>query len=154
MSYVEEQLFFLLEDLRKEIESSAPSPRAARARLKSLLTKFRASIPRITNPLPTPDSEIERYKGADTEKASDFLDRVWGHWLNAKRLYRPYLRSIDPKLVKALEYQFADDLPTLAKLLPTQDVETDDIIAEAGLVVRTDSERRVVAAVLKRQPSK
>lgn len=99
-----------------------------------------------TTTAPHLDEPTERYIPRQTEAPSAFFERVW-RAEGRPAVYRHQLRRLDPKLVKALENEFAKNLDALAQLLPPKKAETDQILAQAGVKARTASGRQVASII-------
>ncbi len=105
--------------------------------LDSVLDDIRRDV---LNTPPIPDKAPELYKqrkknpqSGRKENPVEFLERVYGEWLNGKGLYRSHIKAWDPSLYGSL-YKIRKQIPNFENLLPTAQGRSVDDLA------RSDSE--------------
>lgn len=96
-----------------------------------------------------PSVAPELFVGRVVEEASSFLRRVYSDQLSAQVIFQHNIRKLDPKLMQALNNEFAGRRAELKELLPPKSVETDRLLQKAG-IRPTAPTRRATAAALRR----
>lgn len=84
------------------------------------------------------------------QKPSEFLEEVYGDWIESGSIYQYHLSRIDPKLLQGLNNEFRGRRDMLKTILPPKKKETDQLLSNAGISPRRSSERTRAAAVLRR----
>lgn len=101
-------------------------------------------------PIALPDKAPELYRSKELDGPADqFLKRVWGPYLEAKKLHQNILRTeYDPKLMAALDRQFGPRRNELRALIPMKADEVNDRLERAaGGPIRPEARAAAVRAL-------